>query len=313
MAEFHHRYMNTFVSTSGINPPDAQRVFDRMAAAEQRYSRFTVNSELSRVNGQAGQETPVSQSFAALFFEALRFYAETDGIFNPFLGNVMRSIGYDRSFEQVDRHHALRHNVPPTAKQSSFTFDLEKQTITLPADIALDFGGIAKGWTVQSAAQSLLSMRRPRGLINAGGDLMGWTDSDHAHWTIDVSHPFSDHQSIGRIAFDSGQLGVATSSTIKRSWSDGTQLLHHLIDPRTGLPAASNIIQATVAGPKLLPCEIYAKCLLILGSSQGPAWLAAKHPKLSYVFVDQSGKITASEATNMPHIRVVFLKQIDIP
>jgi thiamine biosynthesis lipoprotein len=295
MINFHSRHMNTDISTSGLHPPDARNVFEWMSSVENRFSRFLTDSELSHVNRNIENVTHVSQQFAELLFEALRFYQETGGIFNPFLGNIMRKIGYDRSFEQMNKRNAHCEPLPLMADQTAFTFDLEQRSITLPSGSALDFGGIAKGWAVQKAAMNLIGQGRSFGLINAGGDIMCWNDaSSNKSWIIGVSHPYSDNQTIGQLIFHGGQWGIATSSKIKRSWSDGRHRFHHLIDPRTALPLESDIIQATVAGPELLPCEIYAKCLLIMGSRCGPAWLEARRPDLAYLFIDKQGEVIAS-------------------
>ncbi|SFG28933.1 FAD:protein FMN transferase [Sporolactobacillus nakayamae] len=295
MLEFHSRHMNTNISISGLNAPDASRVFKWMSSLEHQFSRFLPCSELSHVNRSVGNITHVSRQFAELLYEALRFYQETDGIFNPFLGNIMRKIGYDRSFEQMDKRNAHREPLPLTADQTTFTFDLEQCSITLPCGSALDFGGIAKGWAVQKAAVNLIGQGRPYGLINAGGDLMCWNGATPTEpWVINVTHPYSDDQTIGKLIFHSGQWGAATSSKIKRSWSDGRHRFHHLIDPRTALPSESDIIQATVIGPALLPCEIYAKCLMIMGSREGSKWLEARHPDLAYLFIDKDGHVIVS-------------------
>lgn len=295
MLNFHSRQMNTDISISGLHAPDARNVFEWMSSVENQFSRFLTDSELSHVNWNVENVTHVSQQFAELLYEALRFYQETGGIFNPFLGNLMNDIGYDRSFEQINRQNAHREPLPLMDDQTALTFDLEQRSITLPTGSALDFGGIAKGWAVQKSAMNLIGQGRPYGLINAGGDLMCWnTASSNKPWTIGVSHPYSDNQTIGHLIFQGGQWGIATSSKIKRSWSDGQMILHHLLDPRTGSPSDSDIIQATVIGSALLPCEIYAKCLLIMGSRNGPEWLRAKRPELDYLFIKTDGQVILS-------------------
>jgi thiamine biosynthesis lipoprotein len=287
--------MNTDISTSGLHAPDAGSVFEWMSTVENRFSRFLTDSELSHVNRNVEKVTHVSQYFAELLYEALCFYQETGGIFNPFLGNIMNEIGYDRSFDQMDKWNAHREPLPLMADQAAFTFDLEQRSIILPSGSALDFGGIAKGWAAQKAAMNLIGQGGHYGLINAGGDIMCWNDAlSNKPWIIGVSHPYSDKQTIGQLIFHGGQWGIATSSKIKRSWSDGQMILHHLIDPRTGSPSDSDIIQATVIGSALLPCEIYAKCLLIMGSRCGPAWLEARQPDLAYLIIKRNGNLMRS-------------------
>ncbi|MNI80910.1 Thiamine biosynthesis lipoprotein ApbE precursor [compost metagenome] len=92
-----------------------------------------------------------------------------------------------------------------------------------------------------------------------------------------------------------GVTGIATSSRLKRSWTDnkGTRL-HHIIDPRTLRPSQSDLVQVTVWGPSLTAAEVYAKCVLILGSIQGQSWLEQNHPQYSAIGVSGNGRIMAA-------------------
>jgi thiamine biosynthesis lipoprotein len=68
------------------------------------------------------------------------------------------------------------------------------------------------------------------------------------------------------------EVGAATSGTTKRAWAGG----HHLIDPRTGLPAVSDLSEVSVHAPTATDAEIFAKVALLLGSRDAPAWLGPR-------------------------------------
>ncbi|MCO7175142.1 FAD:protein FMN transferase [Sporolactobacillus kofuensis] len=316
MPKFHRHQMNTLVSTSRLTAPDAGNVFEWMSVVENQFSRFLPKSELSQINRKAGSVTPLSRSFAELLFEALRYYSATEGIFNPFLGRLMNAFGYDRSFDQLDRENAMIFGIKQKCQVpiGSFSFDLDRREVHLPTGSALDFGGIAKGWAVQKAALRLIASNRSAGLINAGGDLMCWrAPSDPTQWVINVSHPHSEDQTIGQLVFDPGQWGVATSSKVKRRWHDGKSTWHHILDPRTSLPSDSDIVQATVIGDALLPCEIYAKCLLIMGTQDGPDWLYKRRPDLLYLIIKNNGQVMYSSQLRSSHILRNFSEKITMP
>jgi thiamine biosynthesis lipoprotein len=67
-------------------------------------------------------------------------------------------------------------------------------------------------------------------------------------------------------------MGAATSGTRKRAWGSD---LHHLIDPRTGRPARTDIAEASVIARSGADAEILAKSALLLGTKEAPAFLAA--------------------------------------
>ncbi|MGW4796741.1 FAD:protein FMN transferase, partial [Nonomuraea sp. NPDC004297] len=67
-----------------------------------------------------------------------------------------------------------------------------------------------------------------------------------------------------------------------------------IIDPRTGAPAASDCLQATVVGTDLAAAEVQAKCLLLLGTEEGPRWLAGQDPDAGWITVDRDGRVRSS-------------------
>jgi thiamine biosynthesis lipoprotein len=85
-----------------------------------------------------------------------------------------------------------------------------------------------------------------------------------------------------------GPGSVATSSILKRSWTQGMQRRHHIIDPRTGEPARSNWLSVTVLAADIMSAEVYAKALLIGGVGEASK-LASGRPDLQYVAVQADG------------------------
>lgn len=296
MLRFQGRAMNTTILTVGLSPVAATEVFQWLELIEKQYSRFLPGSELSRVNLNAGEETPVSERFIRLFQEALTYMEQTEGMFSPFLGLPMNRLGYRQSFESIhaDNVEIIDADAPYHHSDKPTIVNLERRTLTLNPGHLLDFGGFAKGWSVQQIAKKMMQKSSPAGLIDAGGDMMAWNREDHKKpWLVGLAHPYSDRESIAKLRLKR-QAGIATSSITKRNWMHRRRMLHHIIDPRTLLPAESDCIQATVIGKELVPAEVYAKCLLILGSREGPAWLSKRRPDLAYLILDKEGRLSAS-------------------
>lgn len=292
---FRARSMNTDVMTAGLSPDEAVEVFQWFETIEKQFSRFLPGSELSRVNQNAGKETPVSERFIQLFYEALQYYEQTEGIFTPFLGFYMNRLGYGQTFEKIHAENLTTDNTeaPDHDPNEPITVDIDRRTVKVNLRNTLDFGGIAKGWSVQQIAGKMM-LNSSAGLVDAGGDIMAWNTEDCKNpWLVGVAHPYSDQDSVAKLWLK-GQAGIATSSIVKRHWKKLNRSFHHIIDPRTGLPAQSDCIQATVIGKELVPAEVYAKCLLILGSREGPVWLEKRRPELAYILLDKEGRLSAS-------------------
>jgi len=140
----------------------------------------------------------------------------------------------------------------------------------LPRDVRLDFGGIAKGWAADRAA-ARLGRWRPA-LVDAGGDIaVSGPMAGGCPWPVAVADPFAPAGEVALLRLYAG--GVATSGRDFRRWQQDGAAAHHIIDPRTGLPAAVDVLSATVIGPSAARAEVAAKTVLILGSQAGLRWL----------------------------------------
>ena len=251
-----------------------QRTF---AHEEQRFSRFRADSELSRVNASAGEWTSVSAGFARLTGFALEAAWRTGGRFDPTVLPAMIAAGYDRDFDEVlaGAKGAL-HPVQPCGRFTEL--ELEADRLRMPRGVALDFGGVAKGWTVDLAAEAALSAGLPWVIVNAGGDLRLDGDVPSMGVEVGVEDPQDRAIELLRVSISEGAL--ATSSTLVRSWGSG---LHHLIDPRTGAPADGDVLQATVWAQTCAEAEVRSKWALL----KGPIFLEDTHA----VLVMRDGRI----------------------
>jgi thiamine biosynthesis lipoprotein len=258
--------MGTDVALLG---PDGDPVFETAAQAvrtvferqEQRFSRFRGNSELTMVNAAAGDWTEVSIEFASVVELALVAWHETAGRFDPTVLDALVAAGYDRDFDEIlaGARGALR---PPRPCGRAGEVRLDGRRLRLPAGVGLDLGGIAKGWTVDIAAEAAAACGLEWALVNAGGDLRIVGTTPAGGLDIAIEDPEASDAEAGRVVLDTGAL--ATSSVTRRAWGDG---LHHLIDPFTGMPAAGPVLQATVWAPTCAEAEVRAKEALLQGEA----------------------------------------------
>ena len=269
------RAMGTSVSVLGPDQdprfPIAVRAVERRFELEEaRFSRFRGDSELAKVNGRAGSPTHVSASFGSVVRLALDAARTTDGRFDPTVHDALVAAGYDRDFDDLlaGARGAL-HPATPCGRWAEV--EVDDRTLTLPAGIHLDLGGIAKGWTADRAAEEALTSGIAWVVVNAGGDLRVAGIAPAAE--VAVEDPADPEQEVARVRIATG--GLATSSIAKRTWAPG---LHHVIDPSTGRPAASELAQATVWADDAATAEIGATDALLRGrdaAGRYPAILVA--------------------------------------
>ena len=284
---FLFRAMNTTVTVHAIGA-DAAGIAARVAAtfaqAEQRFSRFCATSELSRLN-RATKPMVVSPELFAALVRARTYGEMTDGLFEPAVGATLVALGYDRSFDEGAFAAPPPSPVPPRGRFADLVLDPMSRRVTRPPHLQLDLGGMVKGATVDAAASHL----GPVGSIDAGGDaILRGSDPGGHPWLIDIEDPQDASAVIATIA--AADCSVATSAANRRQWVHGTSWAHHLIDPRTNAPAATDLLQATVTAATTELADVLAKTAFLLGLNGASRFLDGR-PGVGAVLVTQDREV----------------------
>jgi thiamine biosynthesis lipoprotein len=263
---------------------DLMPVYKIFEAVEETCSRFKEESELSRLNRQAGKEIEVSDILFNILKEALRFYEETNGVFNPGILEAIESSGYTKSIEYIKGRelNVSTHLAPKIEKIQPYQLNEEKQTVILHNRI--DLGGIAKGWVIDRAAEILSN--QGFGFINVGGDIRIFGTLPRP-LNIGIEDPFEPSNILSSIQVSEG--AVATSTSTKRKWKINGKNKHHLIDTTTGEPSTSTILSSTVTAPTATEADVFAKVTLLLGEADGRNWLTSK--KIKAVIINEAKEI----------------------
>lgn len=287
---YHYQFnsMSTMVQISISNElfaNDLMPVYKKFTRIEDLCSRFREDSELSQLNRQLGLEVPVSEELFAILQTALRFYEETDGIFNPGILVALENSGYTKSIEQIKgREISGIADFSPAFSLASKPFHLAHTKTAATLLTKLDLGGIAKGWVIDQAAELLAQFGF--GFINVGGDIRIFGALPRP-LNIGIEDPFEPDKMISAIQVQTG--AIATSTSMKRCWSVNGANKHHLIDPSTGDASKSTIVSATVTAPTAVQADVWAKVALLLGEEKGKKWIRKKGTKA--VLVNQSKEI----------------------
>ncbi len=251
--------------------PALQAMPAQFEAWEQVLSRFRLDSELCELNRRAGMDVVVSEVLWEVFQASRQAEIETQGLVNPLVMDALVNAGYDRTFDellllQTDPQRRIEPVTVPSL--DSVVADAEQHSLRLPRGARLDFGGIAKGWAAREAMNAL----SPYGpaLFSAGGDVaVSGLRGDGTPWQIGVEDSFQLGGYIEQLYLEHG--AVATSGKDYRHWLRSGVPQHHIIDPRTGLPAETDLLTATVIAPNTMLAEAFAKAILISGSEAGMA------------------------------------------
>lgn len=241
-------------------------VFDEI---DRTFSRFRLDSELARLGWLPGMRQPASPLFLELLDLAVRAARDTAGWFDPTIRDALEAAGYDRSIERIESEGpGPVHLSHAPGWWDAIDYDRAGGWVRIPPRVRLDFGGIGKGFAVDLALRSL-PPNHGGVLLNAGGDLGVRGPAPEGGWQIDIAAD-ADSPVETTVTLHAGAL--ATSGLGRRSWVRDGEQLHHLIDPRTGLPGRSPWRSVTVATRDCAAAEVAAKVAWLMGDA-GPAWL----------------------------------------
>ena len=268
---------------------------------ENHLSRFRAHSELSQLNRRAGESVNASPWLLDGVLAARYAAEETNGLFNPLTLPALIHAGYDRSFDRLNVENSSFYGTapPPIANWEDIDVNLSNQTVYLPPETAIDFGGIGKGWIADRLANHL----RPHGdgVVDVGGDIAVWGAPEHAFgWTIDLEDP-QTQSPMGQVYLSNA--AIVTSGILSRRWKQNGVDQHHIIDPQTSRPAQTDVLSTTIIHSSGLLAEAYAKAVILLGSQKGLSWLLQKHA--AGMVVHEDGTIYATPNFNQYLIGVL--------
>jgi thiamine biosynthesis lipoprotein ApbE len=249
-----------------------------LAAVDAACSRFRADSELMRLeaSGPADRPVPVSPLLAEAIAVALRAAQLTGGDVDPTVADAMAAIGYDRDFSLVPpAGPAIRLTVREVPGWRLVQLDPEGGLLRLPPGVRLDLGATAKAWAADRAAARLAGELGCGVLVGLGGDIAVAGSPPPGGWRIRVQDVTGrpEDPPLGPaavVAITGG--GLATSSTTARRWRRGGDVLHHILDPRTGLPAPVYWRTVSVAAASAADANTASTAAIIKGRN-AVAWL----------------------------------------
>jgi thiamine biosynthesis lipoprotein len=263
----------------GVPVPEAMTIQIEffLRTLHRKLTRFDPSSELCAMNAHPGRTSPASSTLAVAVDAALWAARRSHGLVDPTLLDELEDAGYATSRADLpaasieaalavapDRQPA---SPRPDSRWPRIAVDQMAGAVTRPAGVRIDTGGSGKGLAADLAAERLAGYSSF--VVDAGGDLrLGGEDPPER--LVRIDHPLSPDPA-HEFPLDRG--AVATSGIKTRLWRTEAGFAHHLLDPSTGRPAWTGVIQATSLGPTALEAETLAKMAFLSGPDRAAAVL----------------------------------------
>ena len=271
-------------------------IFARISEIESRMSVFLPDSDITRINAAAGMEPVQVHDDVFWLIERAIYFAEiSEGAFDPSIGPLVSLWGISGdnprvpSQEEIDAALSL-------VNWRDIELDRERRSVFLKRPgMALDLGGIAKGYAADEAARIIREARLKRALIDLGGNIVSYgVKQDKSPWKIGLQNPqygANRGSYIGIIS--SWDQSVVTSGVYERNFINDGQLYHHLFFPFNGYPASGGLLAVTVISCISMDADALSTAAFVLGYEKGRALIdSIAGAEAVFVFEDKSIRIT---------------------
>jgi thiamine biosynthesis lipoprotein len=263
-----------------------------LIALDLQASRFRQDSEISWIHRGTGGLFMLSDGLREAISVALEAARWTGGLVDPTIGDALVALGYDRDFTAIGPE-GDELPIAPQPAPGWQSVRLDGQLLQLPAGIRLDLGATAKGLGSDRAVRAAWAAGGQAGgiLVSLGGDIAVAGQPPRDGWPILVADRPSEADASRPQLVRLADGAVATSSIACRSWRRGGRLLHHIVDPRTGLPADGPWHTVSAAGLTCADANAAATAAIVAGyravdwlvTAGVPARLVAHDGSVRYV------------------------------
>ncbi len=271
------------------------------AKYERLFSRFTVGSQLYALNHARGEWVRVDAELARLLRAALGYCERTGGLFDITMGGVCSLWDFHRGV--VPQPAALAAALAHVNWRAVEVRDEESAgdacyaRITDP-DAWVDLGGVAKGYIADGIVRLLRERGATHGIVNLGGNVVCLGEKENGRaWSVGLRKPVPTWKTQVEESFAAVSVrdkSVVTSGVYERCFMRDGRLFHHILDPKTGMPAQTDVLSATVISDASLDGDGYTTALVVMGVDRALGFVESL-PGVDAVLLANDGMVYATE------------------
>ncbi len=287
--------MDTYMTVKayGDNAADAlSESVEKIQKLDSLLSTGDENSEIYALNNSGS--AVLSDTASYLYQRSMEINAATEGAFNPFVYPLMEAWGFTTDDYKVLTQSELNDLLPLT-DVSKATFDAETNEITFAEDgMAIDFGGIAKGYTSDQVSEIMRKNNVGGAIINLGGNVYAvGTKADGSLWKVGIQDPEDSSKCLGILSLT--DKCVITSGGYERYFTEDGKTYHHILDPATGMPADSGIISVSIISEDGTLADGLSTSLFVMGLDKATTFWRESGYEFDFVIMTDDKQLYISD------------------
>ena len=263
------------------SPSIYDRIFEKINQIEKLMSASLPNSEISKINQNAGiKPVKISSDTFTVLSCAKEIAILSDGAFEPTIGRLVKlwninSIVNDTTGKILPKLPSQSEIEKALAKTDykKLILDKENQTAFLQTSgMELDVGGIAKGFAADEMTKILAENKITYGIINLGGNIFAYGSKDvqkkGEQWNIGIKNPLEPEKGSGFSVYVKNKT-VVTSGNYERYFETNGTRYHHIIDVKNGYPSQNGVVSFTIVADSSMIADALSTSCFILGKEKG--------------------------------------------
>ncbi len=224
----------------------------------------------------------VSPQVIDLYHKAYQVHQESEGAFDLTVAPLSQLWGFLNGQPHLPSPEEIKKTLPLIGMDK---IKVENNQLILGPHQKLDWGGIAKGYGVDLAAEKVQNLGVLHGFINAGGDLYCWGQNpEESSWKVGIKHP-RKNGFLGVLSITN--LAATTTGDYQRYFIHQGKRYHHVLDPHTGYPARGKT-SVTAIGPETAICDALSTALFV---SPQPEKIIKAFPAYGAIIYDEQGHL----------------------
>ena len=301
---FHHVVMATRIEVLLPATPDsaqaAEEVFAVFDEVDARMSEWKESSPLSSLNRSGGNPTPLPADLRAVIKRGLRLGEQTGGAFDITWAALWGLWDFKSDAPRPPSKEALKAAVARVNFRDVQIDDVEGTVTLTKPEMKLGLGGIAKGYALERAASVLRARNIDDFMLSAGGQILAAGRKGKREWQVGIRDPRQGRGDFFAL-LKAENVSVSTSGDYERYFIVDGVRYHHILDPRTGMPARG-VRSVTIVAEDPVSADALSTAVMVMGVRSGVA-LLQRLPDVEGLIVDERGELHMT-AGIQPRLRI---------